>query len=930
MSSVRKIGRYEVKSKLGEGGMGEVFLAHDSELDREVAIKVLLPEFCCNLERVNRFKLEAKAASALNHPNIITIFEIGSNQETIYIVTECIKGETLRSLLQKGAVNVETAIEFSLQIAGALTAAHKEGIIHRDIKPENIMVREDGIVKVLDFGLAKPTQVDAEAKTLDLVKTKAGLVMGSVGYMSPEQARGKEVDGRTDVWSLGVVLYEMLTGKAPFDGETVTDILANIIYQEPTSISEYLKDAPQELQRIVKKTLRKNRDERYQTAKDFALDLKSFRREFGFAEDEGFLTGQFQKVSILTTSIKLHDTQEAKTLIHNSISVDGISQTIENKTHRSGTIKKRNWIVPIAIVGLAILIAFGAWFYRPPASPSMNSLEVSTLEGSDKAFAPTLSPDGKYIAYINYENGRKSLAVKQIATGSTVQIVQSLESGGFLQPSYSPDGNHIYYVVAEKGLGTLYQVPSLGGTPKKIVENVDSRITFSPEGKKIAFMRRNAENGLNSIIIANSDGTDEQIFLNSNELNSKRIYEIAWSPNGENLLVGSMEEFLIDDLVKSKLYLVSLSDKKIRNFGDKEWLNASSFHWTKDGLSVLMLARTETQEPSQIWQVTYPDGREATRITNDSTGYEQISFAREGELLAGSKNTTISSIWTYNPVNKELNQLTTENKNLTGAGGFAFIGEGKLIVSKVDGTKANLWTLDSDGKNEKSFTSDEGFNAQAAVSHDGKFVVYTSTKTKFYSLWRTDSEGKNPFQLTSPENAYDSKPQILSDNKTVIFERRSSDFTKSTLMKIPIEGGEAVPVFGQESLMQMFPYLSNDGSLLAFTSSDLDKANNKFTREVKVYSVHNNEIKELKHKFNTSLGFYYRFSPDNKNLTYINQQGVDNLYNVPLDGSTPKPLTNFTSGHILNFAWTKDGKKLYIVRGIINNEVVLLKNNSKG
>lgn len=930
MSTAKKIGRYEVKSKLGEGGMGEVFLAHDDDLDREVAIKILLPEFCSNTERLNRFKLEAKAASALNHPNIITIFEIGSDKENIYIVTECIKGETLRSALQRGAVTPESAIEYALQIASALTAAHKEGIVHRDIKPENIMVREDGIIKVLDFGLAKPTQVDAEAKTLELVKTKAGMVLGSVGYMSPEQARGKEVDNRTDVWSLGVVLYEMLTGQTPFDGETVTDILANIIHKEPVPISEYLSEAPGELQRILQKALQKNRDERYQTAKDFSIDLKNLRREFGFNETDGFMTGQFKPVSIPTTSIKLSNTQEAKTLIHQSISSDKLNQTNSSPVQQSQAFRKRNWVIPIGIVCLAILIAIGAWFYRPAVATDWNSLEVSTLEGSDKAFAPTISADGKYLAFINYENGKKSLAVRQIATGSTVPIVSSLESGGFLQPTFSPDGNHIYYIIAERGMGTLYQIPSLGGTAKKIVQDIDSRVTFSPDGKQIAFMRRNAENGLNSVIIANNDGTNEQIFITSNDLNAKRIYEIAWAPKENQLLVASMEEFLIDELIKSKLFLVSVKDKTIRQFGEREWLNASSFQWTKDGLSVLMLARSGTQEPSQIWQVSYPDGKEVRRITNDSNGFELMSYAPEAGIITASKNTTISSLWTFNPTNKELNQVTSDSKNLVGAGGIAFYPDGKLLVSKIDGNKANLWTFDADGKNEKQFTSEEGFNSQASVSADGKYVVYASTRTKFYSIWRTDFEGKNPTQLTIPTDSYDSKPIILHDNKTVIFERRSADFTKSTLMKISLDGGEATALFPQETAMQMFPSISNDGKLLAISTSEFDKTNNKFNREIKIYAVNEGGIGELKHQIKTSLGYYYRFSPDNKNLTYINQQGVDNIYNFPMDDTQPKPITNFSSGHILNFAWTKEGKKLYIVRGIINNEVVLLKNNSKG
>lgn len=931
-----KIGRYEVKRKVGVGGMGEVFLAHDNELDREVAIKLLLPEFCCDLERVNRFKLEAKAASALNHPNIITIYEIGGNKERLYIVTEYIKGETLRSLINQKAVTPELALQFAQQIASALTAAHKEGIIHRDIKPENIMVREDGIIKVLDFGLAKPTNIESEAKTLDLVATKAGIVMGSVGYMSPEQARGKEVDLRTDIWSLGVVLYELITGKTPFDGETMTDILANIIHKEPVPISEYVMDAPAELHRIIKKSLRKNRDERYQTAKDFTLDLKMLHRDVENSGDIGFLTGQHQIISTDTVSVKPYASDEAKTLIHHTTSADFGKPTATNETiaYQSSIKKRRNSWLPLAIISLAALILIGAWFIRPASFSSsqisLDSLEISNVDGGDKAFSPAISADGKYLAFVNYENGKKSLAVKQIVTGSTVQIVAPLDSGGFMQPTFSPDGNYIYYVTADKGIGTLFQIPSLGGTAKKIASNVDSKVAVSPNGSQLAFRRRNAETGEEQIFLISSDGTNEQPLISSKELNVKAIYELAWSPKGDELLVGGMSEFLVDEVIKSKLLLVLIADKKSREFGEREWFNAGSFSWLKDGNSVLMIAKATTQEPAQIWQISFPDGKEIKRITNDSSGFDQISFATDAGIIAGSKSTMISSLWTFNPATKEMSQLTSENKNMLGAGGFAQLADGRLVVSKFDGSKANILTIDADGKNEKLLTNEDGYNSQAVVSPDGRFIVYASTKTKFYSLWRIDADGKNPLQLTTPENAYDSKPVILEDNKTIIFERRSNDFTKSTLMKVSLEGGNATSIFQQEAPLQMFPRLSSDGKHFAFSTMKYDKANIKFNREVKVFSVNGGEIGEMKKKFDISLGYYYQFSPDGKSLTYINQQGIPNLHNLPLDGTPQKPLTNFNSGHILNFSWSKDGKKIYIVRGIINNELVLIKNNVKG
>src|SRR5438552_2132146 len=268
-----KLGRYEIRSQLGAGGMGEVYLAQDTELDRKVALKILPRNLAEDKDRMSRFVREAKSASALNHPNIITIHEIGETDGLHFIATEYIEGETLKTRLTMESLSLKSTLEIALQVVSALDAAHRAGIVHRDIKPDNIMVRHDGIVKVLDFGLVKlnasdRSEVDREGETKILVNTGVGVIMGTAGYMSPEQARGQEMDARTDIWSLGCVLYEMLTHQQPFQGETMTDVLANIIHREPASILAHRSDAPAELDRIVGKTVRKNRDERYQSAKE--------------------------------------------------------------------------------------------------------------------------------------------------------------------------------------------------------------------------------------------------------------------------------------------------------------------------------------------------------------------------------------------------------------------------------------------------------------------------------------------------------------------------------------------------------------------------------------------------------------------------------------------------------------------------------------
>ena len=278
------LSHYRIVSKLGAGGMGEVYLAHDTNLDRKVALKILPAEVAANSDRMDRFVQEAKAASALNHPNIITIHEIDQTDSGHFIATEFIDGGTLRDRMRIAPLKLGEVLDVAAQIAGALSAAHAEGIVHRDIKPENVMLRRDGIVKVLDFGLAKLTDrylsesADTNAPTSAAIKTDSGMVMGTPTYMSPEQARGLQLDARTDIFSLGILIYEMVTGRRPFEGANRIEILAAILNKEPPPLARYTREAPAELERIVEKALAKEREERYQSAKDLLIDLRQLKK----------------------------------------------------------------------------------------------------------------------------------------------------------------------------------------------------------------------------------------------------------------------------------------------------------------------------------------------------------------------------------------------------------------------------------------------------------------------------------------------------------------------------------------------------------------------------------------------------------------------------------------------------------------------------
>ncbi|MEO8072001.1 MAG: LpqB family beta-propeller domain-containing protein [Acidobacteriota bacterium] len=921
MNSGNKFGRYEIRQKIGAGGMGEVFLARDEELERDVALKFLPAEFSADAERLSRFKQEARAASALNHPNILTIYEVGEIAGRAFIATEFIDGETLREKISRNDLTIVESVKIAGQIVSALAVAHAAHIVHRDIKPENIMIRADGYVKILDFGLAKPAarQSGEEDKTLPLVQTQDGMVLGSVRYMSPEQARGKIVDERTDVWSVGVVLYEMVTGCNPFDGETVSDSLAALIHVEPAPLDEFIDDAPEELSRIIRKTLKKKADERYQNIKDLALDLKELR--YNLEHGNSAIDS--------TRSLKRFDSGENATLL-----IENADSANFRKTRKTGEnaaaenfMGRRRSILPFIFVFIALagIIAFGVWLaVRGKKPPRFEGLEISKISDAAGGSYPTISPDGKYIAYINSENGKRTLAVRQTATGSVVQIAESPVSGRLQLPVFAPDGDYVYYLILDNGVGNLYQTPTLGGTAKKIIADVDSKVAVAPDGKKIAFVRNNAETDVMSVIVANADGSNEEIITDSKQLQVKSVNEISWSPT-ENKLLFAADEIGGDESVKSKLLIFSLADKTSKVFGERNWFGVSSIFWTKDGANILLVGGSNEQEPAQIWEIFYPNGDMARRITNDANGYVMMSLASDAGTIVGMKQDVISSVWMQNQATKEQKQLIAENKLFVGSNTLLPMSDGRILINKSDNDKSNLFTVSNEGKDEKSLTEGDAFNSQAALSPDGQTTVFTRNRS---GIWRMKSNGENIAQLTKPENAFDSNPLILPDNKTVIFARRLSDLSKSVLMKIPIEGGvEPEMLFSETEKWGSLPRLSPDGKHFAYTTLSYNRGENKYNRTVRITAVSGGEIGKLEKETDEKLGWNYHFTTDGKNLTYINAQNIQNLYNFPLDGSPRKQITNFNSGIILNFAWSQDGKKLYIVRGIISNELVLLKNS---
>ncbi|HEY7544975.1 MAG TPA: LpqB family beta-propeller domain-containing protein, partial [Blastocatellia bacterium] len=525
----QELSHYKILSAIGAGGMGEVFLAQDNILERRVALKLLPVQFTQNADRLQRFIREAKAASALNHPNIITIYEIGevatAEGRTHFIATEFIEGVTLRAWTVDEEKRLRKTLDIAIQIASALDAAHKAGIVHRDIKPENVMVRPDGLVKVLDFGLAKLASrteggVDTQARTMiEGVKTRPGIILGTLRYMSPEQARGRDVDARSDIFSLGVVLYEMLTGQPLFAGETDADVIAAIIHKEALPLAEYLSEVPAELERIVQKALAKDREHRYQNARDLQIDLQSIK--------ESELGGRLIPSARATKENRAAQTASAMT--------------------------EPRFSVRQSLTGLAVvLLLVGAiwWFVTRGSQPeTISPASLKTVEVVSWASTPgevysvgSFSPDAQMIAFTSTESGSKNIWIKQTTSDYRAQITKDDFRNSF--PVWSPDGQELAFFSLRGDQHGIWRMRFLGGDPKEITRLDDGNVrlrywarsgTIYYESKRNLFALDVESKQANQL--TSFDASKQNISAINISRDEKQIAYVSSDENGSSLWV---------------------------------------------------------------------------------------------------------------------------------------------------------------------------------------------------------------------------------------------------------------------------------------------------------------------------------------------------------------------------------------------------------
>ncbi|MET0753120.1 MAG: protein kinase, partial [Pyrinomonadaceae bacterium] len=748
------LGRYKIKSTLGAGGMGEVFLAEDTELERLVALKILSDAFSNDADRVHRFVQEAKSASALNHPNILTVYDFGQFDDLRFIVTEYVKGETLRQRQKRETVNLREILDAAVQVASALNAAHEANIIHRDIKPENIMLREDNLVKVLDFGLAKLVEkkqavIDAEAAIRAQVDTMPGMVMGTVAYMSPEQARGLPTDARTDIWSLGVCLYEMVAGFQPFTGETPSDAIAAILKSQPVPLDE---EVPAELRRIIRKSLQKKCEERYQSIKDLLIDLNDLRRELDF-ESRAWKPKSNNKSNFKQAEIT-DDKAAEKTIYSNQ------SDTAPNKINKVKT-DFRGWLPALAIIALLIAVAGTSLYSFRRSSQSSDTFQTMRLAkltdaGNVEDEQIAISPDGKYAAYIVQEAERQSLWVRHIATSGNVQIIPpaEVEYGDLI---FSRDGNHIYYSVALKtGLMTLYEIPVLGGNIRKLADDVGGYMTLSPDNNRMAFVREER-----SLVIANADGSGAQTLATAADGNFRNF--LAWSPDGKTIVSSLFSSADSND------YLVETSteDGTEKPLASPAWFSIGGIAWLPDGSGLILSGRDLDTKLLQLWQISYPEGK-LRRITNDLNSYYGVSLTADGKTLVSIQRERFSNIWiTPNADAGFARQITFERARDEGTGGMTWTRDGRIVYTANVGGIQDLWIVNQDGSGNRPLTLNARSNFFPSVSPDNRHIAFASDRLGSLTIWKMDLDGGNPKQLTDAQGTA-SMPVWTPDGEWIV------------------------------------------------------------------------------------------------------------------------------------------------------------------
>jgi len=889
------ISHYEIVRLIGKGGMGEVYLAADAHLQRNVALKLLPADFTRNHDRVKRFQHEAQAASGLNHPNILTIHEVGISRGQQFIATEFVDGETLRQRGERQRFSLTESIEVAIQIARAITAAHEAGIIHRDIKPENVMIRADGYVKVLDFGLAKLTDGRAlTASSLATVDTEPGLILGTAKYMSPEQARGLTTDERTDIWSLGVILYEMVSGRLPFEGRTNADVLAAVLKSEPPPITQYCGGAPQELQSILTRSLSKEPQNRHSSAKEFEEELASLRRSIEFQTDDQ--SGGRVEVNI-TSRLIATDTNES------AIVVD-----LKPSRRRTPVLRTAVILVVLFVTG-ALIWTIVSRYRSHSRNPAGGQLAFTKLTDNGQILDAIISPDGTLLATVRVNAGQQSLWLSRIDSSKEVPLVEPApyEYWGI---AFRNDATGVYYNIKKENttIGELHYVPAYGGASRLVASNVDSPPTVSPNNTQVAFVRRYPSSGKDTIIIVNVEtGAERELAARSHPLQFS-FGGPSWSADGRTIAVGGGDS----STGSYSVYALDIASGAERQISPATWQSIGPVVLMPGGNHVAVSAQSEVFGTHQLWMVSADTGK-AQKFTNDVADYPShggLSFTSDAKTLVAVQPDRRASLWIADLARGDYVRVGS-GKN-EGFYGVTWAPENRLIYTSSTNGVPNLWMMTTDGGNQVQLTNSGAVAPSRCLS--GQYVLYVSTEAGKRNIFRVDLESGKQQELTNSGSEF--WPSCSPDSNWMSYS--SLHNPKSTIVTVPLNGGPAVKV--TEGLA-MHPIISPDGLMIAciyrkdqtvpWKVTVLPAAGGEPIRSFEMPNAYSQE---------------YRWSIDGRDLYYlVTKEGVANIWKQPVAGGTPSQVTYFKEDTIYSYELSHDGKHMVLSRGASYRDMVAIR-----
>jgi len=900
------ISHFRVVGPLGGGGMGEVYIATDEALDRNVALKILPPRLVRDEDRVRRFVTEAKSASSLNHPNIVTIYEIGkdrvrgseagvaddpSSEPVHFISMELVAGETLGQKIHEDKSDLRSLLGYVAQAAEGIAKAHASGIVHRDLKPGNIMVSKDGFTKVLDFGLAKLTEKQpkehedrTEAPTR-AATTGEGVVIGTVGYMSPEQVQASVVDHRSDIFSMGCILYEAATRRRPFVAPSHVEVMHQILRERPVPVEEINPEVPSELRRIIRRCLAKSPDQRFQSMKDLAIELREVCDEY------------------------------------ESLPISGASAA----SQASGVLgarppARRASTMLLSVVGVlgAAGLAFGLYSLVGRGGPAgdvgsrAQDLKLSVLTSRDDLSEATLSNDGRYLAFVSSRDDKSTLNVRQVRTGTDVQILQPQEY--FIHGvSFSPNGDYLYYLNQDPdspAYSALFQVASLGGTPQKILFDIDTAAGFSPDGSRVCFRRGMPHQKADTLVVAEIATRQEKELV---RIKTPERFQSspAWSPDGGKIAVAVQN---IQGGVRSWVLVIDAASGRQQAVGTAGLFTAvNSVGWLPDGGGVVVAGFVAGTPAPQVYRVAYPDGA-VRRLTNDLSGYGNLSVSAPERAVAAVRRTGVSNLWVVPADGRQAARAITFATGATGSSkDIAPLPGGAIAFTVAESDKAHIWRSEADGSLRKQLES-QGLYATTPKFAEKAGVVFMEfdEQERVNHIWRVDPDGGGLRQLTSGRG--ETLLSLTRDGRTMLFQKWDDP---SALWSLDLQsGGE--PKRLASDLIDQATQVSPDGRLVCY--SDFTTVQDRlYTRQVVMPIEGGSPVAQFLLPPGMTKSSW---SPDNTSMTYVDRNKGWNLMRQAIAGGEPTALTRFTEGQTTDFVWSPDGRKIAIVRRLGKGESV--------